>query len=77
MNDLNELKGSLDVSDLLEGLLEKIEKRRKYLKISQEQLADLLGTTRHKILKVENRETIYTLEEYIKCCIILDIPFEI
>lgn len=77
MNDFKEIRGTLDVSELMNELLSKIETRRRYLKVSQEQLANLLGTTRQKILKVENREAVYTLEEYLKCCIILDLPFEL
>lgn len=69
--------GNIVVTDLVKELISRIQNRRKYLKISQEQLAKSIGVSRFKIMRIEKGEIKITLEEYLKCCIVLDlIPFE-
>ena len=65
------------IKDLVSALIKRIVERRKYLKISQEKLAKIIGTSRFKIMRIENEEVEISVSEYLKICIVLDlIPFE-
>ena len=65
----------IDVKEIIKGLHDRIKNRRRYLKISQEKLGEMIGASRFKVMNGEKGKAEYTLEEYLKCCIVLDIPF--
>ena len=66
------------ICDLVNEIIKRLIERRKFLKISQIDLAKKIGISRSKMIRIENGTTDLTIEEYLKCCIVLDLePFSI